>query len=96
MIAIPFSLNRSAINFRHIAAAIILQIILAIALLKIPFIVQIFAYLSDGVTALQSATQEGAEFVFGYLSNASNSPFQNSGAGNAMIFAFQILPVPLF
>ena len=93
LIAIPFSQNRSAINFRHIAAAIILQIILAIALLKIPFIVQIFAYLSDGVTALQSATQEGAEFVFGYLSNASNSPFQNSGTGNAMIFAFQILPL---
>ena len=64
LIAIPFSQNRSAINYRHILVAIILQVILAIALLKIPFIVQIFAYLSDGVTALQAATQEGAEFVF--------------------------------
>ncbi|NBW85077.1 MAG: Na+-dependent nucleoside transporter, partial [Proteobacteria bacterium] len=52
LIAIPFSQNRSAINYRHILVAIILQVILAIALLKIPFIVQIFAYLSDGVTAL--------------------------------------------
>ncbi len=92
-IAIPFSKNRSSINYRHIFAAIVLQIILAFALLKIPFIVQIFAYLSEGVTALQAATQEGAEFVFGYLSNSSKSPFEASGVGNSMIFAFQILPL---
>ena len=92
-IAIPFSQNRSSINYRHIVAAIFLQVILAFALLKIPFIVQIFAYLSEGVTALQAATQEGAEFVFGYLSNSSTSPFESSGTGNSMIFAFQILPL---
>ena len=93
LIAIPFSNNKSSINIKHIFAAIILQIILAFALIKIPFIVQIFAYLSEGVTALQTATQEGAEFVFGYLSNSSSSPFENSGTGNSMIFAFQILPL---
>ncbi|MGY8771759.1 MAG: NupC/NupG family nucleoside CNT transporter [Gammaproteobacteria bacterium] len=92
-IAIPFSQNRSSINYRYIFVAIIFQIILAFALLKIPFIVQIFAYLSDGVSSLQAATQEGAEFVFGYLSNTSVSPFESSGAGNSMIFAFQILPL---
>ena len=92
-IAIPFSQNRSSINYRYIFVAIVFQIILAFALLKIPFIVQIFAYLSDGVSSLQAATQEGAEFVFGYLSNSSNSPFEPSGAGNSMIFAFQILPL---
>ncbi len=92
-IAIPFSQNRTSINYRYIFVAIIFQIILAFALLKIPFIVQIFAYLSDGVSSLQAATQEGAEFVFGYLSNSSNSPFEVSGTGNSMIFAFQILPL---
>ena len=92
-IAVPFSRNRSSINYRYIFVAIVFQIILAFALLKIPFIVQIFAYLSDGVSSLQAATQEGAEFVFGYLSNSSNSPFEPSGAGNSMIFAFQILPL---
>ena len=92
-IAIPFSNNMSFINIKHIFAAIILQIFLAFALIKIPFIIQIFAYLSEGVTALQTATQEGAEFVFGYLSNSSSSPFENSGTGNSMIFAFQILPL---
>ena len=92
-IAIPFSQNRSSINYRYIFVAINFQIILAFALLKVPFIVQIFAYLSDGVSSLQAATQEGAEFVFGYLSNTSASPFESSGAGNSMIFAFQILPL---
>ena len=92
-IAIPFSQNRSSINYRYIFVAIVFQIILAFALLKIPFIVQIFAYLSAGVSSLQAATQEGAEFVFGYLSNTSSSPFESSGTGNSMIFAFQILPL---
>ena len=92
-IAIPFSQDRSSINYRYIFVAIIFQIILAFALLKIPFIVQIFAYLSAGVSSLQAATQEGAEFVFGYLSNTSSSPFESSGTGNSMIFAFQILPL---
>lgn len=92
-LAIPFSNNISAINFRYIFAAILLQLLLAFALLKIPFIVQVFANLSDGVAALQAATQEGAEFVFGYLSNAEELPFELSGYGNTMIFAFQILPL---
>ena len=92
-LAIPFSNNISAINFRYIFAAILLQLLLAFALLKIPFIVQVFANLSDGVAALQAATQEGAEFVFGYLSNAAELPFELSGYGNTMIFAFQILPL---
>ena len=92
-LAIPFSNNISAINVRHIIAAILLQLLLAFALLKIPIIVQVFAYLSEGVTVLQAATQEGAEFVFGYLSNSAESPFESSGYGNPMIFAFQILPL---
>ena len=57
LIAIPFSQNKSAINYRHILIAIIFQVLLAFALIKIPFIVQIFAYLSDGVTALQAVAQ---------------------------------------
>ena len=44
-IAIPFSQNRSSINYRYIFVAIIFQIILAFALLKIPFIVEVFANL---------------------------------------------------
>ena len=92
-IAIPFSQNKSAINYRHILIAIIFQLLLAFALIKIPFIVQIFAYLSEGVTALQAATQEGSEFVFGYLSNTTTAPFENSSTGNSIIFAFQILPL---
>ncbi|SVA67149.1 uncharacterized protein METZ01_LOCUS120003 [marine metagenome] len=84
-IAIPFSQNKSAINYRHILIAIIFQLLLAFALIKIPFIVQIFAYLSEGVTALQAATQEGSEFVFGYLSNSTTA--------KSIIFAFQILPL---
>jgi len=92
-IAIPFSQSRASINYRHIFVAIVFQLVLAFALVKIPFIVQIFAYLSEGVTSLQMATQEGAEFVFGYLSNTSSSPFAASGTGNSMIFAFQILPL---
>ena len=63
-IAIPFSQNRSSINYRYIFVAIIFQIILAFALLKIPFIVQIFAYLSDGVSSLSKQRPKRAQNLY--------------------------------
>ena len=49
VIAIPFSIAKSKINYKGILVAIIFQIILAYALIKIPFIVEMFRYLSNVV-----------------------------------------------
>ena len=84
ILAIPFSNNRSQISYKSILIAIIFQIALAFALIKIPFIVNIFSYFSAGVEKLQEATNAGTQFVFGYLS---------LGEGEELIFAFKILPL---
>ena len=83
-IAIPLSNSKSNINYKSIFIAILFQIALAFALIKIPFIVNIFSYFSTGVEKLQEATNAGTQFVFGYLS---------MGEGEELIFAFKILPL---
>ena len=85
VIAIPFSNNIKIINYRYIFLGIFFQIILALILLKVPFITDLFAYLANGVSVLQQATNEGSKFVFGFLGDSQNS--------SAIIFAFAILPV---
>ena len=92
LLAVPLSAKRSAINYRHILIAIAFQIILAFALIKVPVIIKIFSYLSEGVIALQAATTQGTTFVFGYL-GGGDSPFMDGGTGSSLIFAFGILPL---
>ncbi|MEK9649787.1 MAG: nucleoside transporter C-terminal domain-containing protein [Gammaproteobacteria bacterium] len=92
LLAVPLSAKKSAINYRHILIAIVFQIILAFALIKVPFIIKIFSYLSEGVIALQAATTQGTTFVFGYLGGGS-APFMDGGSGSSLIFAFGILPL---
>ena len=94
LLAIPLSNKRSAINYKSIVLAIGFQILLAFALIKVPIIIGIFSYLSDGVIALQESTNEGATFVFGYLASGE-TPFVESGQGSSLIFAFAILPLIL-
>jgi CNT family concentrative nucleoside transporter len=86
------SAKKSAINYHHILIAIAFQIILAFALIKVPFIIKIFSYLSEGVIALQAATTQGTTFVFGYL-GGGDAPFMDGGKGSSLIFAFGILPL---
>ena len=65
LIAIPFSDNKQIINYKYIFYGILSQLILAAILLKLPFIINFFELLGNGVTILQNATSEGASFVFG-------------------------------
>ena len=65
-IAIPFSDNFKIINYKYILYGILSQIVLAVILLKVPFVVNAFEILGDGVKVLQKATVEGSIFVFGY------------------------------
>jgi len=92
LLAIPLSAKKSAINYRHILIAIGFQILLAFALIKVPLIIKIFSYLSEGVIALQAATTQGTTFVFGYL-GGGDAPFMDGGSGSSLIFAFGILPL---
>ncbi len=87
-LAIPFSDNFKTINYRYVLYGILAQIILAVILLKLPFVVSFFEILGNGVVILQKATQEGANFVFGYPPTDSSTPYRSL----LETFAFGVLP----
>ena len=87
-IAIPFSNNYKIINYRYIFYGIISQLFLAAILLKLPFVINFFELLGNGVTILQNATEEGAGFVFGYPPSDDASVFRSL----LETFAFGVLP----
>jgi CNT family concentrative nucleoside transporter len=88
LIAVPFSDNYKIINFKFIAYGILAQIVLAVILLKIPFIINVFEVMGNGVVVLQEATIEGASFVFGYAPSDSAGPYRSL----LETFAFGVLP----
>jgi CNT family concentrative nucleoside transporter len=87
-IAIPFSNNYKIINYRYIFYGIISQLLLAAILLKLPFVINFFELLGNGVTILQNATVEGAGFVFGYPPSDDVSVYRSL----LETFAFGVLP----
>ena len=87
-IALPFSDNFKIINYKYVAYGILSQIILAVILLKIPFVISAFEILGNGVVVLQEATIEGANFVFGYPPSDDANPYRSL----LETFAFGVLP----
>jgi CNT family concentrative nucleoside transporter len=87
-IAVPFSNDYKIINYRYILYGIISQLFLAAILLKLPFVINFFELLGNGVTILQNATVEGAGFVFGYPPSDDASVYRSL----LETFAFGVLP----
>jgi len=93
-IAWVLSEDRFRVPVRVVVAGVLLQIVVAIALLKLPLVARIFLLLNDAVEALQKATDAGTGFVFGYL-GGGELPFAESHPGASFIFAFRALPLVL-
>lgn len=93
-IAWALSENRSSPPWRLLLAGIILQPVLALLLLKAPFVRELFLLVGDMATALQDATKAGTSFVFGYL-GGGDLPFEASNPTGLFVLAFQALPLIL-
>jgi CNT family concentrative nucleoside transporter len=93
-IAWLLSENRRAAGLRIAVAGIAAQIVLALLLLKVPPLEHAFAALNHMVLALQSATEAGASFVFGYLGGGP-LPFEETRPGASFVLAFRALPLIL-
>jgi CNT family concentrative nucleoside transporter len=93
-IAWALSEDRRRIPWRTVAAGVALQWALALLLLFFPPASAAIFLLNDGATALQSATQSGTSFVFGYLGGPP-LPFAETHPGAGFILAFQALPLVL-
>ena len=70
------------------------QLLVAAILLHVPVSKTLFVWLNDAVLTLQTATQAGTSFAFGYL-GGGNLPFEESYPGAAFVLAFQALPLIL-
>ena len=86
--------NRRVVAWRIILSGVLLQLVLAVALLKLPVFKQIFLLLNEALQALERATQAGTSFVFGFLAGGAQ-PFVESGAGQSFVLAFRVLPIIL-
>jgi len=68
------------------------QLVIAVLLLKLPLLQDAFSALNRAVVALQSATDAGSSFVFGYLGGGP-LPFEETKVGSSFVLAFRALPL---
>lgn len=86
--------NRRAIRPRLVLAALALQLLLALLLLKLAPAQGVFLALNDLVLALERATSEGTALVFGFVGGGA-TPYEQSAPGNGFVLAFRALPLVL-
>jgi concentrative nucleoside transporter, CNT family len=86
--------DRFRVPWRVVAVGVLLQFGLALLFLKFPPASAAFLLLNRAVEALQSATEAGTGFVFGYL-GGGELPFAENKPGASFIFAFRALPLVL-
>jgi CNT family concentrative nucleoside transporter len=86
--------DRRTVRPRLILAGLALQFLLALVLLKLPPAKHFFMALNDLVLAIQQATQDGTELVFGYLGGGA-APFEMLAPHHSFVLAFRALPMIL-
>lgn len=93
-IAWILSENKSKTEIKPVLSALTLQVVLAILLMRFELIRQGFGSLGTVVDTLKTATQQGTQFVFGYIGGGDVPFVLNPGSQkNTFIFALQALPM---
>ena len=94
LLAWGLSEDRFRVPWRVVATGVLLQFGLALLFLTFPPARSAFLLLNRAVEGLQSATEAGTGFVFGYL-GGGQLPFSETQPGASFIFAFRALPLVL-
>ena len=84
--------DRRAVSVRQLAIALLIQVVLAYVLLNIGLFRQVLLSLNEIVYAMEAATREGTQLVFGFLGGDANLPFELTADSMPYIFAFRVLP----
>ena len=92
-LAFLLSNNRKAINYRTVGVGLLIQVILAVFILKTPVGKSVFGFLGKIVQKLLQFSDKGAEFIFGPL--ARDSQMQEV-FGQNFIFFFRVMPTIIF
>ncbi|RXG18451.1 CNT family concentrative nucleoside transporter [Leeuwenhoekiella aestuarii] len=87
LIAYLFSNNRKAINWKTIGVGLAAQLLLAIGVLKVPFVQKAFEFVGKIFVKILDFTAAGSEFLLGGMMDTESYGF---------IFIFQVLPTIIF
>ena len=83
-----FSRDRKAISWKTVLAGIGIQLVLALLVMKWGLGQQVLGAVSGFIVKIISYTDEGSDFLFGWLVNSADS--------SKYIFAFRVLPIVIF
>lgn len=89
-IAYLASNNRKAINPRVIFSGLLLQIIIAVLVLKIPPVTAFFQQLGHGMEKIELFARKGVEFVYGGVAVQQFDGTIGSFANGGFVFAFNV------
>jgi len=93
-LAFLWSNNRKAINYRLVISGLLLQLILAVFILKVPLGQSLFAWLGKAINKLLDFSQEGGLFVFGDLTKVTQ--ILPEGIARSGVFLFVLIPTIIF
>ncbi|MBP6236053.1 MAG: Na+ dependent nucleoside transporter [Saprospiraceae bacterium] len=82
-----FSSNRKAINWKTVGIGLGAQLVLALGVLKVPFIKSVFEFIGGIFVLILDFTKAGSSFLLGGMMNVESFGF---------IFLFQVLPTIVF
>lgn len=90
-IAFLMSNNRKAINLRLVFSGLALQIVIAVLVLKVPFITNFFAMIGRGMAKIEQFATQGASFVYGgIMVDTHDGSAAAFGMKHTFVFAFSV------
>ncbi len=88
--------RHAAPSWRWIAGALLLQVVLAIVVLRVPAIWEVLRAGNAGIAVLEASSRSGSSYMFGFLGGAEPPFVLKPGARLPVSIAFQILPLVIF
>jgi CNT family concentrative nucleoside transporter len=86
--------SRRKVKITEVLLGLFITVLMAVVMLKIPYLRIVFDWLNRGVSILEESTKAGTSFVFGYLGGGA-LPFDEKSPGSSFVFALQSLPIVL-
>ncbi len=80
-------------GWRWVGGALLMQILIALVIVRVPFVWDVIMLANYAVMAIEKATLVGSSYMFGYTGGGEMPFVLKDGAGPPLIIAFQILPL---
>jgi concentrative nucleoside transporter, CNT family len=89
-IAFLFSNNKKRINLRLVGSGILLQLVIAVLVLKVPLVTGFFQKIGHGMEKIEQFARQGAAFAYGGIAAAQFDGTVKDYAAGGFVFAFNV------